>query len=128
MSDQLNRNILALADEIVNHRNEEKTRQYGPFSAGMDRAAQIASGMTGRCWTADDMFIAMIALKFSRQSYNFKEDNLLDAAAYIGAWQNHINTSSHNQVTTENDKKAVRPKRLVPPSPDYNVSLDPKAK
>ena len=37
------------------------------------------------------MFIAMVALKFSRQSYNFKEDNLLDAVAYIGAWQNYIN-------------------------------------
>jgi len=37
------------------------------------------------------MFVAMIALKFSRQSYNFKEDNLLDAVAYIGGWQNYIN-------------------------------------
>ena len=46
--------------------------------------------MSGRPWTADDVFIAMIALKFSRQSYNFKEDNLLDAVAYVGAWNNYI--------------------------------------
>ena len=84
-------NILEQANEIINKRSEEKERQYGPFSEGMERAASIASGMTGRTWTADDMYIAMIALKFSRQSYNFKEDNLLDAAAYIGAWQNYIN-------------------------------------
>ncbi len=56
----------------------------------MRRAAQIASGMTGKEWSSDDMYIAMIALKFSRQSYNEKRDNLLDAAAYIGAWQNAI--------------------------------------
>jgi hypothetical protein len=84
-------NILEKANDIINKRSDEKERQYGPFSEGMERAAQIASGMSGRIWNADDMFIAMIALKFSRQSYNFKEDNLLDAAAYIGGWQNYIN-------------------------------------
>ena len=46
--------------------------------------------MTGKDWNTDDMYVALIALKFSRQSYNFKEDNLLDAVAYIGAWNNHI--------------------------------------
>lgn len=86
-----NNNILEMANQIINNRSEEKERQYGPFSEGMERAAMIASGMSGREWTANDMFIAMIALKFSRQSYNFKEDNLLDAAAYIGGWQNYIN-------------------------------------
>ena len=68
-------NILKRANEIVNERSEEKEREYGAFSEGFERAAQIASGMSGRQWTADDMFIAMISLKFSRQSYNFKEDN-----------------------------------------------------
>jgi len=82
-------NILEMANEIVNNRSEEKERNYGPFSEGMERAAMIASGMTGSDWTADDMFIAMIALKFSRQSFNFKEDNLLDACGYIGAWNNY---------------------------------------
>ena len=82
-------NILEKANEIVNERSEEKERQYGPFVDGMARAAKIASGMTGKDWSADDMFVAIIALKFSRESYNHKEDNLLDAAAYIGAWNNH---------------------------------------
>ena len=75
MSKKLDNNILALADEIVNHRSEEKERQYGPFGEGMERAAKIASGMTGKDLTAHDMFAALIALKFSRQSYNHKEDN-----------------------------------------------------
>ena len=84
-------NILDQANKIINNRSEEKERQYGPLDEGFERAAMIASGMSGRAWYADDIFIAMIALKFSRQSYNFKEDNLLDAVAYIGGWQNYIN-------------------------------------
>ena len=84
-------NILKQANEIINNRSEEKERQYGAIGEGFERAAMIASGMTGRTWNADDIFVAMIALKFSRQSYNFKEDNLLDAVAYIGGWQNYIN-------------------------------------
>ena len=110
MSEKLGDNILALADEIVNHRSEEKARQYGPFGEGMERAASICSGMTGKDFTAHDMFAALIALKFSRQSYNHKQDNLLDAAAYIGAWQNYINEA---QPPAEGLEK---PTRLVPPS------------
>lgn len=97
-------NILKEADQIINERSEEKERQYGPFSEGMKRAAMIASGMTGRTWTAHDMYVAMIALKFSRQSYNFKEDNLLDAAAYIGAWQNFIDENQPAENKKEGEK------------------------
>ena len=83
-------NILKEADNIVNNRSEEKERQYGPFSEGMRRAANIASGMSGKDVTAYDMYIALVALKLSRQSYQFKDDNLLDAVAYLGAWHNFI--------------------------------------
>ena len=85
-----NGSILERANEIVNKRSEEKEREYGPFSEGMTRAAKIASGMSGKDINAHDMYIALVALKLSRQSYNFKEDNLLDAVAYLGAWQNFI--------------------------------------
>ena len=87
-------NILKEANKIVNNRSEENERQYGPFSEGMRRAAQIASGMTGKEITADDMYIALVALKLSRQSYYFKDDNLLDAVAYLGAWHNFIKEST----------------------------------
>jgi hypothetical protein len=83
-------NILHKADEIVNQRTEEQDRKYGPFSEGMERAAMIATGMTGREWSGHDMFVALIALKLSRQSYHHKEDNLLDGVAYLGAWSNYI--------------------------------------
>jgi hypothetical protein len=87
-------NILEQANEIVFNRSEEKSRMYGPFDEGMCRAATILSGMTGKEVDATFMFKAMIALKLSRESYNHKEDNLLDAVAYIAALNNHVN---HNQ-------------------------------
>lgn len=82
--------ILKEAEDIVNNRSEEKERMYGPFTEGMKRAAMIASGMTGKDLTAQDMYKILIALKFSRESYNHKKDNLLDAVAYIAALDNHI--------------------------------------
>ena len=88
----------------------------------MERAASICSGMTGKNLTAHDMFAALIALKFSRQSYNHKEDNLLDAAAYIGAWQNYINETKQNFTDPEimGPDSPDTPTRLVPPSTRYD--------
>lgn len=83
-------NILKEADRIVNSRSQEQHRQYGEFSQSMERAAKIASEMRGKKIDPHDMFCCMIALKFSRQSFSFKEDNLLDAVAYAGAWANYI--------------------------------------
>jgi len=84
-------NILEIANEIINNRSEEKERMYGPFSEGMERAAMIASGATGKHITAKDMYMCLVALKLSRQSYNHKEDNLLDAVAYLAALNNYNN-------------------------------------
>jgi hypothetical protein len=84
-------NILEKANEIVNLRSQEKERMYGPFSEGMDRAALILSGMIGYEVSAEIMYKAMIALKLSRESYSHKEDNLLDAVAYLGALNNYEN-------------------------------------
>ena len=89
-------NILEEANKIINERSEEKERMYGPFEEGRDRAAMIASGMTGKDFTGTDMYAALIALKFSRHSYNYKEDNLLDAAAYIGGLDNYIKKYGYN--------------------------------
>ena len=97
-------NILEQANQIINNRSEEKERQYGPMGEGFERAAMIASGMSGKDWNAHDMFIAMVALKFSRQSYNFKEDNLLDAVAYLGAWQNYINEKNEKGENDNEDQ------------------------
>jgi DNA-binding protein H-NS len=63
-------NILQKANEIVNTRSEEKTRQYGPFEEGMAKAAKIASLISSKEITTNDMYNCMIALKLSRQSYS----------------------------------------------------------
>jgi hypothetical protein len=85
------KNILEEANEIVNKRSEEKERMYGPFSEGMERAAMIMRGMTGRDFKAEDVYLVLVALKLSRHSYNYRKDNLLDAVAYLGALDNYIN-------------------------------------
>jgi len=82
-------NILEEANRIINERSDEKERMYGPFSEGMERAAAIVRASTGKDITAEDMYICLVALKLSRHSYNYKEDNLLDAVAYLGALNNY---------------------------------------
>lgn len=84
-------NILEKANQIVNDRSEEKERMYGNFDKGMEIAASILSSMTGEPLDAIFMYKAMIALKLSRESFNHREDNLLDTVAYIGALNNYIN-------------------------------------
>lgn len=95
------KSILEEANEIVNNRSEEKDRAYGPFSEGMDRAAMIFNGMTGLSVTGREMFMALVALKFSRESYNHKRDNLLDAVAYIQGLENYINEKSEYPIGEE---------------------------
>jgi hypothetical protein len=84
-------NILLDAHKIVYERSEEKSRQYGDFHKGMERAAQIFNGMTGLDIDATIMYKAMIALKLSRESYTHKEDNLLDAVAYMSSMNDFLN-------------------------------------
>jgi len=87
-------NILKRADEITNQRSEEKERMYGPFEESMGKAAQMASLMTGKEISTKDMYMCLVALKLSRESYAHKEDNLLDAVAYIGSLNNFINNNT----------------------------------
>lgn len=96
-------NILEKADQIVNHRSEEKERMYGPFSKSMARATLIynASSPEDEQISVEGMFRALIALKLSREAYSHREDNLLDAAAYIGAMNNYINEQISSEETDE---------------------------
>lgn len=88
-------NILERADMIVNHRSEEKERRYGPFSESMEKAAKMFNLISpnNEVITTEGMFRALICLKLTRESYSHKEDNLLDAVAYIGGLNNHIENS-----------------------------------
>tara|TARA_R100001163_G_scaffold59465_1_gene48236 strand:- start:3583 stop:3882 length:300 start_codon:yes stop_codon:yes gene_type:complete len=95
------KNIIKEADKIVNQRSEEKERQYGPFDEGMERAAKIAQGATGKNITAEDMYLILVALKLSRQSYNHKQDNLLDSIAYLGALDNYHNNKQKTYIKSK---------------------------
>ena len=84
-------NILKAADDIVSNRTEEKAKQYGNFIDCMAKTARIASEMSGKEITTEDCYNVLIALKLARQSNCHKEDNLLDACAYIGSLNNFKN-------------------------------------
>lgn len=86
----MSKKLLQKAISITFDRKEEKERQYGPFVEGMSRASKILEGMTGKKIEVEFMYQAMIALKLSRQSYNHKEDNLLDAVSYIASMNEHL--------------------------------------
>ena len=81
-------NILLKANEIINERGEEKERMYGPMLETMQRAADLASQMTGKDITNRDIHLCMVAMKLAREAYHHKEDNLLDAIAYIASLNN----------------------------------------
>jgi len=89
-----NPSLCQQAHKIVNERDEEKDRMYGPFSEGMERAAAIFTASTGIEIEGRHMYLAMVALKLSRESYNHKTDNLLDAIAYLQGLENYENQKS----------------------------------
>jgi len=94
MKQKRSKTILEQANEIVFERAEEKERQYGPFEEGMERAAMIASGATGKDFTAKDVYMCLVALKLSRESYNHKEDNVLDAIAYLASYKKYVDKNN----------------------------------
>lgn len=89
-------NILKKANQIVNERSEEKERQYGPFQESMKNAAAIYNLISpqNEQITTAGIYRAMIALKLSREAYNHKEDNLLDAVAYIGSMNDYLENNN----------------------------------
>ena len=88
-------NILQEADKIINQRSEEAERMYGPIDLANERAAKLASVLCNKEISIEDVYWFKIALKLARESKNHKEDNLLDAVAYLGALNNyHINKTA----------------------------------
>lgn len=86
----LNKNILEQANDIIFKRDEEKDRQYGPFSDSMSKAARVATEMCNKEITTEDFFKCMIALKISRMAYNHKHDTMLDAIGYIAGLDDYL--------------------------------------
>ena len=85
-------NILEKANNIVYLRNEEKERGYGNFHDCMIKTAKIASEMSNKTINVIDCYNVLIALKLARQANKHKEDNLLDAIAYMASLNDLNNT------------------------------------
>jgi hypothetical protein len=103
-------NILYKADQIVNHRAEEKERQYGPFNESIERTAQFYNLMKPKNdpeISPEGVLRVLIALKLSREAYGHKEDNLLDGVAYIGALNNYIDDKETTVVPVSGDLKFI---------------------
>ena len=84
-------NILEKANEKVNLRLEEKERMYGDFHISMEKTSSIASLLSNKDINVNDCYNVLIALKLARQSNSHKEDNLLDAVAYMGSLNDYLN-------------------------------------
>jgi|DEB3_MinimDraft_2_1074329.scaffolds.fasta_scaffold16201_2 hypothetical protein len=93
------KSILQQAHDIVFERNEEKERMYGPFQEGMEQSARIASELCRKEITTTDMYNCLIALKLSRASWNYKEDNYLDCVAYMASLNDYLK----NKQTEKNE-------------------------
>lgn len=90
-------NILQEADKIISKREGEQASNYGPFIECNERIAKIASLLCNKEITIEDIYKFQIALKLGREAYKHKEDNLLDAAAYIGALNDYYLQKEENQ-------------------------------
>lgn len=90
---------LLKANKIVNERSEEQERRHGPFSAGMQKAATIASVLCGKEITTEDTFKVLMALKLSRMAHSLEMDSVVDLMGYTeGLWnysQEHKNQIKH---------------------------------
>lgn len=92
--------ILERANEIVFERAEEKSRMYGEFIEGMEQTARIASEMSRKDISTFDVYNVLIALKLSRASWNYKDDNYLDALAYMASLDQYLKTKQNTKDET----------------------------
>lgn len=77
------------AYKIIMERSEDPDRQYGDIDINFEKTAKMASIMTGKELTASDCYYVMICLKLARESNAHKQDNFVDALAYMGALANY---------------------------------------
>lgn len=92
----MEKNILQRAHDIVFERSEEKARQYGEFQEGMEQTARIASELSRKEITTFDAYNVLIALKLSRASWNYKQDNYLDLVAYVASLDKYLKSKNEN--------------------------------
>jgi Domain of unknown function (DUF6378) len=73
---------MSILNDAATILNGNRNADYGDPVMNFKRIANIANLM-GAQVTALDCVNVLIALKLSREAHNHKEDNLIDAAAYL---------------------------------------------
>ncbi len=73
--------LINKAQEILT--KDDEHRKYGDIHESTVRTAQVASVLFGKEVPAELVTIIYIAGKLCREGYNHKEDNLVDAIAYL---------------------------------------------
>ena len=99
-------NILERANEIANKRSEEKERQYGPMEETHKRTAELCSLLTGKEITTTDIYWMKVAMKLAREAHSHKEDNLVDACAYLSGlndWQEKLSEKQKSRLEAERE-------------------------
>lgn len=82
-------NILEEAHNIIYERGQEKTRNYGPMNEMIEKTAEMASLMSNQKVDPDVVFCVLVALKLTREGHTHRYDNILDAIAYLAAWNDY---------------------------------------
>ena len=72
------------AKEIVEGKLFNKDRKYPPFSESMETVAKASSEILKKNISAYDICIIMVMIKLDRETSSHKDDNILDALAYLG--------------------------------------------
>lgn len=88
--DYENKPILEEAADIVYRDSREKQQEYGSFDEIMSSMAVIATALTDKPMSVETCYMTLVALKFARQKHLHKRDNLLDAVAYLGAYEKYM--------------------------------------
>lgn len=76
-----NGQILRVAYELV---NAERQDDYGNPAASLSRIADMWSTYLKHPVDARDVALLLALMKIGREAHKCKEDNLIDAAGYIG--------------------------------------------
>ncbi len=77
----MNGTVLNEALKLINAQRQD---EYGPPSASFGRIAAMWGAYLGQPISCRDVACLMALLKLAREAHAHKEDNLVDAAGYIG--------------------------------------------
>jgi len=77
----MNGDILLAAHALI---NGDRQADYGKPEESLERIAAMWSAYLGHTITPQDVALCMTLLKIAREAHFHKQDNLVDAAGYIG--------------------------------------------